>query len=155
AHGLESTDPHYLPFRWVGAKNLAASQKKAGHVMLDKEQLLGLNPEYIFVDGGGLSLVAADYAKKPEFYKHLKAFQTDRVYLLHPFNWYTTNLGTALADAYVIGKILQPEEFKDVEPAAQADVIYTFLLGKPVYAAMAKRYGALGSTPPFMKESQK
>lgn len=155
AHGLESTDPNYLPFRWVGVNNLAASQKKAGNVMLDKEQLLGLNPEYIFVDGGGLALVAADYAKKPEFYKNLKAFQSGRVYLLHPFNWYTTNLGTALADAYAIGKILQPEEFKDVDPTAQADVIYTFLLGKPVYAAMAKRYGALGSTPPFMKEAKK
>ncbi|MBU4275558.1 MAG: iron ABC transporter substrate-binding protein [Proteobacteria bacterium] len=154
-HGLESTDPHYLPFRWVGAKNLAAAPKKAGHVMLDKEQLLGLNPEYIFVDGGGLALVAADYAKKPEFYKNLKAFQTGRVYVLHPFNWYTTNLGTALSDAYAIGKILQPEEFKDVIPAAQADVIYTFLLGKPVYAAMAKRYGPLGCPPPFMKEPQK
>ncbi|MCF8041092.1 MAG: iron ABC transporter substrate-binding protein [Desulfarculaceae bacterium] len=154
AHGLESTDPNYLPFRWVGAKNLAASPKKAGHVMMDKEQLLALNPEYVFADGGGLALVAADYAKKPEFYNNLKAFQTGRVYVLHPFNWYTTNLGTALADAYAIGKILQPEEFKDVAPPAKADEIYVFLLGKPVYAAMAKRYGPLGGKPPFLKKDK-
>lgn len=153
-HGLESTDPHYLPFHWVGAKNLAAAEQKAGHLMLDKEKILGLNPEYIFIDGGGISLVAADYAKKPEFYQNLKAFQTGHVYVLHPFNWYTTNLGTALADAYTIGKILQPEEFKDVEPSAKADEIYAFLLGKPVYEHMAKRYGPLGGKPPFMKETK-
>lgn len=151
AHGIESTDPNYLPFRWVGVNNLAASDTKYGHVMLDKEQLLSLNPEFIFVDGGGLILVAADYAKKPTFYQSLAAFQNGRVYLLHPFNWYTTNLGTALADAYAIGKILQPEEFKDVNPVTKADEIYVFLMGKPVYAAMAKRYGALGSKPPFLR----
>ncbi|MBU1275667.1 MAG: iron ABC transporter substrate-binding protein [Proteobacteria bacterium] len=155
AHGLESTDPNYLPFRWVGVKNLAASQAKHGHVMLDKEQLLSLNPRDIFVDGGGLALVAADYAKKPEFYKNLAAFQKGRVHLLLPFNWYTTNLGTALADAYAIGKILQPEEFKDVNPPTKADEIYLFLTGKPVYTAMAKRYGDLGGTPPFLQGVKK
>ncbi|MCB2192300.1 MAG: iron ABC transporter substrate-binding protein [Deltaproteobacteria bacterium] len=154
-HGLESTDPHYLPFRWVGANNLAAAKQKAGHLMLDKEKILGLNPEYIFIDGGGMSLVAADYAKKPEFYNSLRAFKEGKVYVLHPFNWYTTNLGTALADAYAIGKILQPQEFKDVDPAAKADEIYVFLMGKPVYGQMAKRYGPLGGPPPFLKGAKK
>ena len=155
AHGLESTDPNYLPFRWAGVTNLAASKNKKGHVMLDKEQILGINPKYVFMDGGGLALVAADYVKKPEFYRNLAAFQQGRVYLLHPFNWYTTNLGTALADSYAIGKILQPQEFKDVDPPAKADEIYLFLVGKPVYATMAKRYGPLGGTPPFLKEAVK
>ena len=149
-HGLESTDPNYLPFRWVGANNLAAKLGKSGHLMVDKEKLLTLNPPYIFVDGGGLTLVAADYAKKPEFYKNLAAFQKGRVYVLHPFNWYTTNLGTALADAYVIGTILQPEQFKDVNPPDKANEIYLFLLGKGVYPQMAKRYGPLGAKPPFL-----
>lgn len=151
AHGVESTDPDYLPFRWVGAHNLAAGQGRAGHLMLDKERLLRLNPEFIFVDGGGLALVAADYAKKREFYQNLAAFQKGRVYLLHPFNWYTTNLGTALADAYAIGKLLHPQEFQDLDPTAKADDLYVFLLGRPVYAAMARRYGPLGGRPPFLK----
>lgn len=148
-HGLESTDPNYLPFRWVGAKNLAASRGKAGHVMMDKEALLALNPPYVFVDGGGLALVAADYAKKPGFYQNLQAFKRGRVYVLFPFNWYTTNLGTALADAYAIGKILRPTAFAGVEPAARADEIYSFLVGRPVYRDMARRYGPLGAKPPF------
>ncbi len=156
AHGLESTDPNYLPFRWVKANNLAAGQApKTGHVMMDREKLLALNPPYIFVDGGGLSLVAADFAKKPEFYRNLTAFQQGRVYLLFPFNWYTTNLGTALADAYVIGKVLQPKAFADVDPPAKADEIYAFLNGKPVYASMAKRYGPLGGKPPFLSGDKK
>jgi len=155
AHGLESTDPNYLPFRWVGANNLAARLAKSGHLMVDKEKLLALNPAYIFLDGGGLILVAADYAKHPAFYRNLRAFQKRRVYLLFPFNWYTTNLGTALADAYAIGKVLQPKAFVDVDPPAKADEIYTFLNGKPVYASMAKRYGPLGGEPPFLSGDKK
>ncbi|MCF8033217.1 MAG: iron ABC transporter substrate-binding protein [Desulfarculaceae bacterium] len=151
-HGLESTDPKYLPFRWVGAKNLATSQAKGGHLMVDKEKLLALNPPVIFVDGGGLNLVATDYAKKPGFYNNLSAFQKGRVYVLFPFNWYTTNLGTALADAYAIGKVLKPGAFADVDLVAKADELYAFLNGKPVYAAMAKRYGPLGARPPFLEK---
>ena len=134
----------------VKVKNLAASQARSGHVMMDKEKLLALNPQYIFIDGGGLALVAADYAKKPGFYRSLRAFQQGKVYVLFPFNWYTTNLGTALADAYTIGKILHPSAFADVDPKAKADEIFAFLNGKPVYAAMAKRYGPLGGKPPFL-----
>ncbi|MCB2225042.1 MAG: iron ABC transporter substrate-binding protein [Desulfarculaceae bacterium] len=151
-HGLESTDPNYLPFRWLGAKNLAAGLAKGGHLMVDKERLLKLNPPVIFVDGGGLTLVAADYAKKPGYYQTLRAFQDGQVYVLFPFNWYTTNLGTAFADAYAIGKVLKPKAFADVDLASKADELYAFLNGKPVYAAMAKRYGPLGAKPSFMEK---
>ena len=51
------------------------------------------------------------------------------------------NIGTALADAYYIGKVLYPNKFADVNPEEKADKIYTFLVGKPVYKEMAKEFG--------------
>ncbi|MEJ2729848.1 MAG: hypothetical protein P8185_15320 [Deltaproteobacteria bacterium] len=41
-----------------------------------------------------------------------------------------------LSLAYFIGKVLYPQRFKDVEPAARADEIYEFLVGRPVFNQM-------------------
>jgi len=152
AHGIGSTEQHYIPFEWIDADNVA-ERIKAGigsHVFVGKEMLLKLNPDIVFIDGGGLTFVAKDYRKKPAYYHALKAFSDRRVYTLLPFNWYTTNIGTALADAYATGKILYSERFEDVDPEHMADEIYTFLVGKPVYQDMKKDYGSIGRKAPFL-----
>lgn len=153
AYGIESTEQHYIPFDWVGTKNLAeqTAASVGSHVFMDKEMLLKLNPEVIFIDGGGLDLTREDYRKKPEYYNALSAFAAKRVYTLHPFNWYTTNIGTALCDAFAIGKILYPDAYRDIDPEKKADEIYTFLVGTPVYEAMKKNYGKIGQTAPFIQ----
>ncbi|MCA1906067.1 MAG: iron ABC transporter substrate-binding protein [Desulfarculus sp.] len=143
-HGLESTDADYIPFTWVGVTNLAKTWGKAGHQFVEREQILALDPPIIFVDGAGLGRLEGDAARRPQFYRSLSAFRAGRVYLLHPFNWYVTNLGTTLADAYAIGKRLYPAAYADLDPEAKADEIYTFLLGRPVQAQMAAHYGPLG-----------
>ncbi len=139
--GIESTIADYPPFRAVNAKNVASSLNKTGHVTISKEQLLEWNPDIIFIDEGGLKLVIEDYKKNKEFYESLKAFKTGNVYGLLPYNFYNTNIGTALADAYYIGKVLYPERFKDINPEEKADEIYIFLVGKPVYKEMANFWG--------------
>ena len=152
-HGIESTQRNYIPLDWNHARN-AAQQVKAtvgSHVMMDKEILLRLDPDVIFIDGGGLALVAEDYRRKPDFYNALKAFREKKVYGLLPFNYYTTNIGTAMADAYAIGKTISPSHFTDVDLAAKADEIYIFLVGKPVYAVMQAEYGRLGQVVPFIE----
>lgn len=151
--GIESTEQRYIPFEWVGAINIAEQVKATtgSHVIMDKEILLKLNPDIIFIDGGGVLLVAEDYRKKPNYYKALKAFSSRRVYVMLPFNWYTTNIETALADAYTMGKILYEDRFKDIDPEKKSDEIYTYLVGKPVYQNMKKEYGAIGMVAPFLK----
>lgn len=146
AFGIESTEKQYIPFDWVHARNLAETleSKIGSHVFIDKEILLRLDPEYIFLDGGGSALIREDARKHPDFYGTLGAFRKGKVYWLLPFNSYATNVDTALADAYAIGKILYPKAFEDVDPERKADEIYTLLVGKPVYAEMKKSYGALG-----------
>jgi iron complex transport system substrate-binding protein len=147
--GIESTDASFTPLEWVGARNLAKTISPRDHLFIDKEKLLAWNPDIIFIDGGGLSLVKQDYAKKPEFYNGLKAFRGKKVYVIHPFNYYVTNVSTAIADAYSVGKILYPDRFSDIDPKTKADEIYTFLYGKPLYQQMEKDFGPLGRVAEF------
>ena len=151
AHGIESTEQQYIPLSWVNAENLAerVEARLGSHVFVDKEILLKLDPEVIFIDGGGLELVAADYHKKPDYYRSLQAFKNRRVYTLMPFNFYTTNLGTALANAWAVGKVLYPERFGDIDASKMADTIYTFLLGAPVYDQMKADWGPIGAPVDF------
>jgi len=150
-HGIESTETLYAPFEWVNARNVAMSEGKKGHLFVDKETILSWNPDIIFIDSGGNELIRQDYVKKPDFYEALKAFKARRVHSLHSFNWYMTNIGTVITDAYSVGKILYPECFKDVNLAGKADEIYTFLVGKPVYEQMTKSFGHLGAIPGYLR----
>ncbi|NJE04042.1 iron ABC transporter substrate-binding protein [Thermococcus sp. MV11] len=143
AHGIESTEAGYPPFRAVNAENVA-DELGEGHKSIDKEMLLEWQPDYIFIDEGGLKLVLYDYSRNPDFYGSLRAVKEGNLYGLLPYNFYTTNIGTALADAYFIGKVLYPERFRDVDPEEKADEIYTFLVGKPVYEAMKEQFGGFG-----------
>jgi len=140
-HGLTSTEYGYPLFELLHAKSVTRGSGKDGHIFVDKEQIIKWDPDIIFIDEGGLAHVRDDYAKNPEWYSLLKAVRTDRLYGLLPYNFYTTNLGTALADAYYIGKVTFPEQFTDIDPGRKADEIYTFLIGKPVYARMAEEWG--------------
>ncbi len=151
AHGIESTEQHYVPFLWTGAKSVAKQVEPTigSHVFMDKEILLRLNPDIIFIDGGGLAMVLDDYRRKPEYHNALKAFSKQKVFSLLPFNSYTTNIGTALADAYAVGKILYPERFADLDPERKADKIYAFLVGAPVYQKLKMDFGAIGQKAPF------
>jgi len=110
------------------------------HIFISKEQLLEWNPEFIFVDEGGISIVYEDYEKSPEYYESLDAFKNGNVYGILPFNYYTTNIDTAMADSYYIGTVLYPEAFSDVDPVAKADEIYEFLVGKGVYSEMNEMF---------------
>jgi iron complex transport system substrate-binding protein len=147
--GIESTDAGYAPVEWVGAKNLAKQVAQMGHLFVDKEIILRWDPEIIFLDAGGMIVVEQDIAKRPEFYKALKAFRNGKVYLVYPFIAYVTNICTALADAYAVGKTLFPERFTDVDLKTKANEIYSALLGKPVYEGMEKEFGPLGKTLDF------
>jgi iron complex transport system substrate-binding protein len=141
--GIESSDASFTPLEWVGAHNLAKNVSPNDHVFVDREKLLAWNPDIIFLDAGGLSLVKQDFAKKSEFYEGLKAFQEKRVYVIYPFNYYVTNVSTAVADGYAMGKVLYPDRFADVDVQKKADEIYAVMYGKPLYTWMEQDYGPL------------
>ena len=149
--GIESTDASYFPLDWVRAKNLAKESAPKGHLFVEKEKILAWDPDLIFLDAGGLGNVQQDFQKKPEFYRNLKAFRTQKVHLLFPYNWYVTNVDTAIADGYMAGKILYPELFQDMEPKKKAAEIYSFLLRKQVYPRMEEQFGEIGRAVSFFR----
>ncbi len=143
--GIESSDASYFPLDWVRARNLAKEVQSEGHAFVDREKILFWDPDLLFIDAGGLGNIRQDYQKKTDFYRHLKAFKNRQVFLLFPYNWYVTNIDTAVADGFAAGKILYPKSFADLDPKKKADEIYTFLLGKPVYPRLEKEFGELGA----------
>ncbi|MBN1664424.1 MAG: iron ABC transporter substrate-binding protein [Deltaproteobacteria bacterium] len=149
-HGIESTETEYVPFEWVRANNAAKKDSQKGHLFVDREKILSWNPDIIFIDSGGNDLIRQDYVKKPPFYHGLKAFKNKKVYLLYAFNWYMTNIETVIVDAYAVGKIIYPKNFKDVNMDKKADEIYAYLLGHPLHEKMENAFGRIGENPSYL-----
>lgn len=72
-HGITSTKAFFTPLNWLRVQNVADKIGKQGHLFIDKEMLLSWNPDYIFIDTGGLNLVREDYIKYREFYKKIES----------------------------------------------------------------------------------
>ncbi|KUG29748.1 iron(iii) dicitrate-binding protein [hydrocarbon metagenome] len=151
-HGLLSTEPAYQPFELAGCANVAREAgENLDHAVVAKEKLVVWNPEFLFIDlataqmgesAGGLYEIKTD-----PVYDGLSAKASGKVYGLLPYNWYSINFGSILADAYFIGKTVNPAAFADVDPAAKADEIYAFLVGKPVFAQMTGAFGNMAFKP--------
>jgi iron complex transport system substrate-binding protein len=150
-HGFQATEPGYPPFAFVGVRNLAfdpAMDKTAlRHSSIAKEKIMVWNPGTLFMDLSTLQLGdkagALHELKTDPAYRGLTAVKNGRVYGLLPYNWYTRNFGSILANAYYLGKLLFPERFTDIDPPVKADELYTFLVGKPVFDQMNRAFGDL------------
>ena len=132
-HGFEGTEAGYGPFTLIHANNLADTTGQSGAFDIDLEQVLSWDPDIIFLDFNGLSLIQEDYASNPDYYHALTAVQGGQVYSQISFRSYASNLDTALADAYYAACILYPEQFQDVDPVAKAGEIFEMLLGANPY----------------------
>ena len=132
-HGFEGTEAYYGPFELIHANNLANTTDQTGAFNIDVEQVLAWDPEVIFLDFNGMSLINEDYANNPEFYEALTAVQEGRVYSQISFRSSASNLETALADAYYAACIMFQEQFADIDPVEKAGEIFTMLLGTNPY----------------------
>jgi iron complex transport system substrate-binding protein len=155
-HGLLSTQPTYPPFIFTNALNVAASDMELSSAEVAKEKLLDWDPEVIFVDLSTLQSEDENSAlyqlRNEAAYQELKAVRDGNVYGVLPYNWYTQNFGSILADSYYAGKLLYPDRFEDVDLEDKTIEIYTFLvcegdeeLGRDVYDKMADAF----SSPAF------
>lgn len=149
-HGFQSTEPAYPPFSFVNARNLAGQDavgSRLQHSDVAREKIVQWNPDYLFVDLSTLRLAdkanGIEELRSDPAYAMLSAVRQGRVFGLLPYNWYTQNYGSILANAYYIGSVLYPERFADVDPAAKADEIYTFLVGSPVFDQLNRSFDGL------------
>lgn len=149
-HGFRSTEPGYPPFRFLQAHNVAAPEDESEpltHADMAKEKILEWDPDHLFVD---LSTIRAGAKANALYelgndtsYKTLTACREGRIYGVLPYNWYTANHGSTLANAYFIGKTLFPEKFSDVDPKSKAEEIFSFLVGNPIFSELSNSFGSL------------
>ena len=140
SHGFYSTQPNYLPFRYLHANNAAAGAdigtSTVENAKIAKEQIVAWDPDILFVDLGTLTAAGGgsivELSTDPS-YNSMTAVQTGEVYAVLPHTSMGANYETILANAYYIGKVLYPEQFADIDPAEKADEIYEFVVGVPVY----------------------
>lgn len=150
-HGYQSTEPFYPPFRFVGAKNVASGHlhgdKELAHSNVAKESIVMWDPDILFLDLSTLQLGEKTGGlwelKTDRSYQLLTALQNGAVYGLLPYNWYASNFGSIIANAYFIGKTLYPDRFTSCDPQAKADEIFTFLVGKKLFSALNHAFGGL------------
>ncbi|MDW8094608.1 MAG: ABC transporter substrate-binding protein [Caldimicrobium sp.] len=143
AHGTTSTVAKVPPLTLLKAKNISEEfSPKGGHLFIDKEALLSRNPDFIFFDTAGLSLVQEDYLKNPHYYQRIKAINAKNVYTLLPINFYRTNLEFLLANTFFIGKKLRPKEYADLDPIEKTREILKVFLGRDVLDEVLRDYPA-------------
>jgi len=138
AQGITSTEAAYPPFKYLSLNNIIEDENR-GNFSISRERLLLENPELIFIDQGGIELVNKDLRR--EEFSYLKAYQDNNIYQLLPYNHYTTNFATMLADAYYLAGIVYPDEFEQIDAVKKADQIYQKFVGEPVYDEMAEIFG--------------
>jgi iron complex transport system substrate-binding protein len=148
-HGIISTEPAYPPFTMVNVNNIAG-QNGTQHADISKEMIISGDPEFIFIDLGTLQITdggaITELRTNPAF-SGLSAVKNRKVFGILPYNFYSTNYESVLADAYFIGKTVYPDRFADIDPSVKADEIYKMFVGKPVFAALNANYNSSGFQP--------
>ena len=133
AHGFEGTEAGYAPLAALQGNNIADATGKSGAFDMDIEQVLKVDPDYIFVDTSNLDLVKQQYAENPAFYNSLTAVKENRVFSQISFRFCATNVELALADMYYMATVIYPDAFADVDPVAKANEIFKMFLGADDY----------------------
>lgn len=142
-HGIEGVRVNDPVMDAAGVRNIAAGTPGTGDaVILDKEQILGWNPGWIFLDSGGVGLVRQDAAESPDYYEKLDAFGAGHVYQYPSSTAYYVNLEISLANSWYVASLMYPEQFKDVDMTARANEIFRFFLGVDDYMSVLNDSGA-------------
>lgn len=144
--GIASTRAQYPPFYYLKlhapADSIPNSLESIGlgqkNMMVDLEQILLWDPDYIFLDASGKEQWKEEI-KKPLIQK-LTAFEKGHIYTLLPFNWHTINYENLLCNNWFIGKLLFPEAFHDVNVDQKCREIFQYFYGKDIYDEVKDRY---------------
>lgn len=143
AHGIEGVYSKYAVFAAISAHDVTKGVSGvAGAVLVDKEQIIGWQPQYIFFDSGGVNLVKTDYGKTPDFYAQLTAVQAGNLYQYPSSTSYYSNVEIPIVNSYFAASILYPEQFKDIVFEKKAGEIFKFFLGSDDYLSKLKAAGA-------------
>lgn len=143
-HGITSTEAGFLPFKLVNVLNVVDGLGKDGHLFIEKERLISLNPDIIFLDVNGLSIFEKEFNDSPSLFTGIKAVKESRLYTILPYNYYNTNVELALSDALFVGKVAYPDSFSDIKLDEEVERIIRFFVSEPVYGEIKRNFGIFG-----------
>lgn len=145
-HGFDGTYANYPPFDAINAKNVVDQTQEKGACLIDLEKVIDWNPDIIFLnpEKPSMKLVNEQYKENPKMFKSLKAINNGEVYSQISYNYYTTNVELAIADAYYAGSVIYPEKFKDIDIKSKADEIFEKMLGQKIYSELENKGIAFG-----------
>jgi iron complex transport system substrate-binding protein len=143
SHGIEGVYSKYAVFEAILANDVTEGIfDKAGGVLIDKEQIIGWNPDYIFFDSGGMGLVQKDYEDNPDFYAQLSAVQNGNLYQYPSSTSYFSNVEIPIVNAYYVASLLYPEQLNDISFEEKANEVFKFFLGVDNYLSELEEFGA-------------
>lgn len=158
--GIYSTTTRYLPLTLIKVRNSADDyidrNNISGPYSISKEALSRLTPDAIFVDM--MTWFLADNGiselEKTDILQEIPAVRQGEVYGLLPNSLYGEEHESDIINAFLIGKVLYPTKFMDVEPKVIADYIHSFLYGEPLFESVNRQYGGmiLSRIPLFSKK---
>ncbi len=142
AHGIDGVYANSIIFEKIAAKDVTEGifDTRSG-VVVEKEQILGWNPQYIFFDSGNSQLVRTDFEKDPDFFEILTAVQNEDLYQCPNNTYYYSNLEIPIVNCYYIASLLYPEQFADIDFEEKANEIFKFFLGVDDYLSELEAAG--------------
>lgn len=141
-HGIEGVYVNYPVFKTIHANDVASSISEAGSaVIVDKEQILGWNPDIIFLDAGNINLVKEDVKSNPDLFTQLDAYNNGKVYQYPNSTAYYSNVEIPIVNSYYVASLLYPEQFKDVSFEQKASEVFEFFLNDPNYLGTLEAAG--------------
>lgn len=143
---LTATDPYYPAFNFVDVNNVAAEIDSAlvspiNGTYIDLEQIIEWDPDYIFIDRGGLGLVDRFFNEKPKLGNLFKACRENKVFMVWPYNNYHSNFEAMLLNAWYVGKTVYPERFRDIDIRNKGNEIFVQCYGVPLYDELSQYWG--------------
>jgi iron complex transport system substrate-binding protein len=143
ARGFTSTERNHPVLSLLKLVNIAddinVNSGMGTHLIMQTEAVLLKQPDYIFYDITGLSILKDTYANNYATLKMLKAVNEKRVFTTLPYNWYNSNIENIFLTAYFIGKTVYSDRFEDIDIAQKADEIYNVFLGTNPYAEISSK----------------
>lgn len=143
-HGIDGVYVDYPVFTAINARNVTDGTVSAGESIattVDKEQILGWNPEVIFLDAGNVSLVQEDLKENPDFYDQLAAYESGEFYQYPNSVSYYSNVEIPIVNSYYVASLLYPEQFEDVDFEEKASEVFAFFLDDPDFLSKLEEGG--------------
>lgn len=136
-HGLEYTYSNFSCLSAINTKTVTDTMypDKTGAYDISFEKLVELNPSYIFADISNMEEIKKTLPKQ-EIMSKISAIQNKKVFTIISYNYYSTNIEYAFANSYYMGKILYPEQFKDINIKDKVNELTKFFVGVELFDTM-------------------